>query len=304
MASRFKEAQAMRSGNLAVSTPSSRSRTAGALHQIADFGYLIRIFSCANGALLVYFLAIHQKSPRGWCLIAAATAFCSIGCAFSFNDAMDVIEDKENSPSRPVAAGRISQRAAFCTYGVLASSAVVLGFALRSMAALYISIAMISLVSVYSTLIKPMWPVKTVYIAAVVCLLPALAWTGSPHLFRSKHLILFVVLFLWALMKEILADIRDLMGDTHSGLMTLPRKLGKKWSARLIFAMNVCLWCCVIISIRDRTASGLFVFASIAALHTAWLTVCMNSASPERLRFYLRFQVCLSAIGLIYVVIH
>jgi 4-hydroxybenzoate polyprenyltransferase len=278
---------------------SSRPRLEKAFSHLVDYAYLVRIFSCINGALLVYLLSTHQHSPQSWDLVAAAAAFCAIGCAFSLNDAIDLAEDQKNSPSRPVASGRITKREAFVAYGVLALSTIILALILRSTIALGIAIAMIVFASAYSVAIKPLWPIKTVTTALVISLLPVLAWSHAPHVLRARHVLLTVIFFLWSWQKEVLADVRDLEGDINSGLMTLPRWLRKRRTMGLIIFTNATLWSAAFIAFSNYSLRWFFVFAFGTILHTTWLMLCIVPTSPERARFYLRFQIGISAIGLI-----
>jgi 4-hydroxybenzoate polyprenyltransferase len=286
-----------------IPTRSVRERLAShntflkAFFYVVDCCYLIRVFSCFNGAFLVWCLASTQTSPAFWRIRVAIISFCALGSAFSLNDALDIEEDQINSAKRPVAAGRISRKVALSIYSLLGVIGVYFGLTLHSFSGSCIAIVMVALASFYSFVVKPLWPLKTFVAAVMVTSLPILAWSSNSPLFIHRKMGFAVILFFWSWEKELLADIRDLAGDARSGLMTLPRRIGPRLTLFLIVTLNLSLWLSIYASIRPDHLAFICLIG-LALLHTAILLVCIAISSPQWLRRYLRVQIAVTSLGL------
>jgi 4-hydroxybenzoate polyprenyltransferase len=258
----------------------------------------MRVFSSANGALLVYWLARRAGAADPWrCLLVALASFCAIAAAFSLNDATDAQEDRVNNATRPVAAGKISVRAAIAVYIVLAVLALLSGIALRSTIGFLTVAAMISSVSLYSLKIKTLWAAKNILIAGTVSMLPILAWSTAPALSTPLRESIVAMLFLWALEKEVLGDIRDLAGDTGVGLKTLPRQIGRLPTALFVAGINVSMWC-ILLLVTQPPPVERWMLLAFAAIHTIAVTACAAVRNPLWVKTYLRIQVALTVTGL------
>lgn len=268
-----------------------------------QYSYLMRVFASTNGALLVYWLARRAGGADPVrCIFAASASFCAIAAAFSLNDATDVREDLINNATRPVAAGNISTRAAITVYMVLAIVALLSGIALRSTLGLLTVAAMLLAVSLYSVKIKPLWAAKNIFIAGTVSMLPILAWSSAPTLLTLDREVAVAMLFLWSLEKEVLADIRDLQGDTCSGLRTLARRMGRLPTTLLVGVINVTIWGIFLTTRLYAMAGHLHILLWLASIQTAVVLLCAAVQNPFWVRTYLRVQVVLTVAALVLLV--
>jgi 4-hydroxybenzoate polyprenyltransferase len=140
------------------------------------------------------------------------------------NDIYDQSGDRVNHPDRPLVSGKISEKEAWITVGVLSTVYGVLGLALPRVAAPYWIGAWV-LIMAYTPVLKNICFVKNLACAATIgAAVPFIGLSAtSPNVISRSGLwgrARFV--FAGSLYCEVLMDILDKGGDAMAGIRTLP----------------------------------------------------------------------------------
>jgi 4-hydroxybenzoate polyprenyltransferase len=135
------------------------------------------------------------------------------------NDIYDQPGDRVNHPDRPLVSGKISEKEAWITVGVLSTVYGVLGLALPRVVAPYWIGAWV-LIMAYTPVLKNICFVKNLACAATIAAtVPFIGLSASSHVplwARARFV------FAGSLYCEVLMDILDKGGDAMAGIRTLP----------------------------------------------------------------------------------
>jgi len=211
---------------------------------------LTRIYTAVVAGVVAYALGGEVEASIALALLLAG--------AFAFNDVYDRDADAINVPKRPIPSGVLSVRAALgiaiaCAVGALAAA-----IATKSMRVIVLTCALIALLFAYSLLLKRITFVKNLVMALVGASVPLF---GN---LQARELAILIGLFI--LQKEIVADAYDRDGDARVGLRTLPVIFGIRTTMIFIVAINVAF---LVMSRGPLMAVGVINIA--AAIATAWL---------------------------------
>lgn len=172
------------------------------------------------GYTLILYYALGGRMAGRWLEAATTTgALALVLCgAYALNDAVDLEVDRVNAPGRPVAAGRISRRAAATLAGALMASGLLLGTSGTLGFSLTLTVVTAGLVA-YDLASKRLGAAKQLAVAALmVSLYPlAFAQSGGPSGPRAASLFVFPAwLFVTSFAYETLKDLRDAEGDLRA----------------------------------------------------------------------------------------
>lgn len=202
---------------------------------------LIRIINCFMAALGVWVGA--RLTPAEWALydttMAALAAFLVCAGGNIVNDLIDIEIDRINRPDRVLVRGALSRgyavglAIAISTFGIVVAATV-------NWAVTTVVIVAIALLMVYNFYLK-----KTVLAGnSLVALLGALTFiTGGlaadiEATWRLPGPIIPAVFaFLFHLVREIVKDVEDILGDSRQGVVTLPQVLGLRSALGLALAL-------------------------------------------------------------------
>jgi geranylgeranylglycerol-phosphate geranylgeranyltransferase len=193
-------------------------------------------------------------------LVAAISGFLITGGGNALNDYFDREIDKINKPNRPIPSGRLSGEGAFafstvvffmglvlvyhvnivCLDIALFNTAILLGYARYSKKMLLLAnlevAYLVSSVFLFGAFVVAVEGLKlTVSIGA-----PPYGFYGLlPIAIAQKRMIVVsICAFLVALSLEVTKDMEDVKGDSSAGALTLPIKIGEKWS-KLVSVFSV-----------------------------------------------------------------
>jgi len=178
--------------------------------------------------------------------------------AFAFNDVYDRDADAINVPTRPIPSGVLSIRAALAIAIACDAGALAAAIATQSMRVIALTCALIALMFVYSLFLKRITFVKNLAMALVGASVPLF---GSLH---ARELAILIGLFI--LQKEIIADTYDRDGDARVGLRTLPVIFGIRATMIIVASINAAF---LMMSRGPMIAVG--AINIVAAIATAWL---------------------------------
>jgi geranylgeranylglycerol-phosphate geranylgeranyltransferase len=166
-------------------------------------------------------------------IIVFLSVFMITGSGNAINDYFDFEIDRVNRPDRPIPSGRISRNTALVISITLSGIGIALSYWLGPIC-LFLAVVNSILLYFYASTFK-----RTVLMGNIV-----IAYlSGSTFLFGGaldifegtgikSTIMLFFLAGLATLSREIVKDIQDMEGDSKSGAVTLPVKIGKTGAAR------------------------------------------------------------------------
>eukprot|EP00245_Coleochaete_scutata_P005542 TRINITY_DN19189_c0_g1_i1.p1 TRINITY_DN19189_c0_g1~~TRINITY_DN19189_c0_g1_i1.p1 ORF type:complete len:420 (-),score=47.40 TRINITY_DN19189_c0_g1_i1:919-2178(-) len=173
-------------------------------------------------------------SPSVW-LVALLSGTIAVASMLA-NDVFDFRSgvDRINGPDKPLVSGRVhpddAELAAGCMY-----AAVVLGCCCLPSLPLRLLIGGATVITyIYTPFLKRITVIKNITVAAIISssvLAGALVAGGGAGLERAAPVSLF--LFLSVVMREILMDIGDIVGDKAAGIKTLAVRFGRSGAATI-----------------------------------------------------------------------
>jgi len=199
---------------------------------LRDWARLLRVTNVALAVLATELGFEAVPGPSSWRLHAGALFALAllVAAANVHNDLVDVEIDRLNRPTRPLASGALSRRAA-----TFAAVLLYAGFVLVSVWLGFPQSCLLAAMGVstwaYNTRLKHM-PLSGNVCVALLCALAVYfaefpAW---PH-----HTVPAIgVAFLITLTRELLKDIEDIPGDRAAGARTLPIVLGVDAALRTV----------------------------------------------------------------------
>jgi 4-hydroxybenzoate polyprenyltransferase len=215
-----------------------------ALTKIAKFVTSTSLLLAVDGPLIVLFGYFLYGVQIEFVLLVAASL--SVFAVYSLNKATDKIEDSIN---RPETASKSKKYYVVPSVAAIVVS-LVLGITVNLLA---VAILMAPLVIglLYSVKISGSLP-RLKEITGVKSLMVAFSWSlyGAflPLVMQpagfDKIFLVFVYIFIQVFVNTILFDFLDMKGDLASGTRTLPIKLGRNRTKKLLFLSNsvLCLW--------------------------------------------------------------
>ena len=158
--------------------------------------------------------------------------------AFAVNDYFDIKVDRENKKKRPLVTGEL--KASDAAYTTAITMAIgVLGSVFINVYCLWIAIIFGILSLLYSYKLKELPLIGNSYVAFSMAI-PFIFgdYVVSKVLFPQIALI-FALVFISGLAREIHGTVRDFRGDSKRGVFTLPKIIGQRNSAYLGFVLYV-----------------------------------------------------------------
>jgi len=192
-------------------------------------------FAAVVGTLIAY-LALPESLKIQLTyepIIVFLSVFMITGAGNAINDYFDFKIDRVNRPDRPIPSGRISRNTAQVISITLFGIGIALSYWLGSIC-LFLAVLNSILLYLYASTFK-----RTVLIGNIVIAYlsgSTFLFGGALDIFEGTGIKSTVILFLLAglatLAREIVKDIQDMEGDSKSGIVTLPIRIGKTGAAR------------------------------------------------------------------------
>ena len=266
---------------------SERRGLIGALPaRLRPFASLMRL-DRPIGTWLLYWpcawsVALAGVSGR-WSLFAwlalGAFAMRSAGCVY--NDIVDRDLDRtvERTRLRPLASGRVSQRAAWLLTGGLCLVGLLVLVQLNRLAAL-IALASIVPVAVYPYMKRVTWWPQA-WLGLVFSWGALLGWPAVTGSFALPALLLWLGSVAWVVGYDTLYAIQDIEDDALVGIKSSARRLGRHapLGVAICYALALLLWGAAIWAVRPDWIA--LVALVPAALHLANQALRADPADPE-----------------------
>lgn len=279
------------------------------MKRLGPFLSLIRLPNCLMAALGVAVgrFLLPQNGPGREHLYAMAAAFFVCGFGNAVNDVLDMEADRINHPRRPLPSGRLSRREAGLMGVMFALAAIVLALPLNALGRIIVAGALI-LVTWYNLALKhtAFWGNLSVSLLAACTFILGGAEQGVGEVLRLPGpLIAATLAFLMHLMREIVKDIEDRIGDAVAGGRTAAVTYGVRWAVAAVWPVFIFLTAGIIgihiIGWFNRVYLALAVI--LIVIPSAALLVWM-SLKPDRFRcrsvsVILKVQMAVGIIGLV-----
>jgi 4-hydroxybenzoate polyprenyltransferase len=205
------------------------------------YAALTRLYSVIPLSLLAYgvgMMAGASSQPR---IAAAAIAIaCALAGGYAYNDLRDQPRDRVNRPARPLVSGRISTRQAQWFVVLAFTVSLIAAAATASPLTIAFIAVLIGCLCLYSDLIKRVAGLKNAFVGAWCGVLP---WGASIDSVTAAAILPAIVLIgLFVMQKEMVADVYDGDGDAAAGVLTLPVIFGRRAALMIVLALNLLLW--------------------------------------------------------------
>jgi len=201
---------------------------------IRPLNFLITFFSVIVAAII----CSPDKFPGLNVFLAALAASLVMASGNVINDIYDIGIDKINKPLRPLPSGNITIKEAYALYFIFIVTSIFIS-ALVNEKALAIVLISILLLFIYSKYLKRIPLVGNVTVAFLTGLV--FIFGGVVVENPSAAIIPAMFAFLINLIREIVKDMEDVEGDTKSGVVTFPVKLGSQKSKIFISLITISL---------------------------------------------------------------
>jgi geranylgeranylglycerol-phosphate geranylgeranyltransferase len=266
------------------------------------FLWLIRLVpsSVASLAVLAGFRLSADAPKTGALVLAVGSTFLITSGGFAWNEYCDRETDVLNLPYRPLPSGILSPRQALLFAAMALTGGEMLAFGLGLKGVVYYTIAALSLLA-YTPLVKPLPGVKNVYVAAYCASLLMFGGYLGGNISRTVAPALVAIPCVTA--REMLMDIRDIVGDKCFGYCTLPVLLGSRPS-RLVAAVLLGLAAALQASLLSGLTRGYLGEAALLASLVCFAVVASmmafrSSLSTTSLTAYVRMLMVGILLGVV-----
>lgn len=240
------------------------STIASIFSYVVGFLYLARVIpSCIIG-LAVFLPSIYKgDSYRDAFFYSLPFILAAVG-GYALNDYSDAEKDQVNKPYRAIPSGRLSQTAVLRVSLICLSAAFFFAifFAKTNIEEILYLLTIIGVAS-YNLFVKHLSLSKT-FVTSVVSSFPLLFSVVAFH-YPKTYLLLPAATVCFILGREWLMDIRDVLGDSQSNIVTIPMVIGKELTAKLGFLFQF-LSVVLLVPIALYTQSYLSYFLLLSIL--------------------------------------
>jgi len=191
-------------------------------------------------SVVVVAILISQTESTDFYVILFASIAASLVTAAGniVNDIFDIDTDKISHQDRVLVLGKISPKEAWAEYIILNSISIIISVSL-SVKLMVIVLATIILLYIYSSTLKKLPLIGNLTIAFLTGL--AFIYGGYAADKPMSAIVPAVFAFLINLIREIVKDMQDIVGDKSSGVITFPIKFGFQKSKILILIITFSL---------------------------------------------------------------
>ena len=257
----------------------------------------------------------------GFSLLVIAT-LCIAAAGNIINDIYDIDTDLINKPDKVIVGKTISEPKAFNLFLLLTIIGVCIGFYLSnlivktSFSAIFIFTS--ALLYVYSTTLKQTILIGNITVSILVAmsiiiiglfdLLPVITPQNQQAQLTAFKIVLNYALFAFMinLLREIIKDIEDIVGDTKAEMRTLPVVIGKVQATKILFGLSfiplfAVTYYVITYLYKQQIAVGYFLLFIIAPLlyFTIKIFSAKNNEELHHLSNILKFIMLMGVLSLL-----
>ena len=245
------------------------------------------------GSLRTYYPFLLFGAVINWNLLLAS--FFVIFAVYCMNNLTDKNEDEVNSPEK---ASFVNNNKKTLTLAVGSSYiiAIILGL-LDNIYAVFILLVPLFAGIVYSIQVSPKLPrLKDIF--AVKNIIIALSWAiattfipaiNTPNISWAIIIPTFYFFFVKSFVNSVVCDIRDIEGDTASGIITLPVGIGKEKTKKILSVLTFSIMPVISILLLCGLSFGYFITMAFSMINSYWHINYVSNA--ENISKYMSFLV-------------
>ena len=211
------------------------------MNNILAYFNIIRPLNVVAGSLtiLVSSLIIKYNGPMNIVIFATlVVAFYTVG-ANTLNDYLDYKIDKINRPDRPITSGRILRKHALIISILAFIIGTIIAIQLNTNSQLVSIGISLPLIIAYNIKLKKLPLIGNIVVAIVLAL--SFIYAGLAFSNPSPLILPAVLAFGLTLIREIVKDMADIIGDKSVGLKTFPIIFGENKTINLCVGLSVLL---------------------------------------------------------------
>lgn len=256
----------------------------------AIFSFLKPLPFIGIGLIFVMHAAIATKALRmpfaNWKQILLGGISCGLlaSAAHALNDISDIGIDKINKPFRPLPAGRLSIRQAWCI--VVSLYLVVASLALMVQRRVMLLISVMALLTILYSL-PPFYFKRNLFFSnATLALFRGLlivlaGWASVATLRHAQPWFMGLISFLFLLGAATTKDILDVAGDRMYLCKTLPAKMGIERTRRIITPFLITPFCLLPLGVYSKILLPTTLPVTCLALY-GWYIVMLIKKNPQQ----------------------
>lgn len=245
------------------------------------------------GSLRTYYPFLLFGAVINWNLLLAS--FFVIFAVYCMNNLTDKNEDEVNSPEK---ASFVDNNKKTLTLAVGSSYiiAIILGL-LDNIYAVFILLVPLFAGIVYSIQVSPRLPrLKDIF--AVKNIIIALSWAiattfipaiNTPNISWAIIIPIFYFFFVKSFVNSVVCDIRDIEGDTASGIITIPVGIGKEKTKKILSVLTFSIMPVISILLFCGLSFGYFITMAFSMINSYWHINYVSNA--ENISKYMSFLV-------------
>jgi len=245
------------------------------------------LFSAICGSLRTYYSFLLFESLIKWDLLLAT--FLVIFAVYCMNNLTDKEEDEVNSLEK---ANFVSGNEKILGFAVFSSyfTSIILGI-LESIFAVFILLFPLFAGIIYSIRISPKIPrLKDIF--AVKNIIIALSWavgtTFLPLVNSNEMPVIFIIsifyfFFVKSFVNSVVCDIRDIEGDRENDIITIPVRIGKLKTKKLLLVLTFSIMPIISILLVYGLTIGYFITLTFSMINSYWhINYVCNSSTISK----------------------
>lgn len=211
------------------------------MNNILAYFYIIRPLNVVVGSLTILVSSLIAKYNGPMNIVIFATlvvAFYTVG-ANTLNDYLDYKIDKINRPDRPITSGRILRKHALIVSILAFIIGTIIALQLNTNSQLVSIGISLPLVIAYNIKLKKLPLIGNIVVAIVLAL--SFIYAGLAFSNLGPLILPAVLAFGLTLIRELVKDMADIIGDKSVGLKTFPIIFGENKTINLCVGLSVLL---------------------------------------------------------------
>lgn len=225
--------------------------------------FIVFVQFLMSQSVIAPILEMHKLSPMTptWvlCGIVLATVLVAAG-GYVINDYFDMKIDRINRPEKVVVGTEITQKTAMIFYQILTGLGALIGFAtaiyLKNFTLAFIFVVVPGMLWFYSSTYKRQLLIGNLIVALSVGLVPLLPLIVETSLLTNYYGDLIketpiialiykwicgfsLFAFAWTIIREIIKDAEDRVGDAEMECRTVPIVCGEKWTKIVVISLII-----------------------------------------------------------------
>jgi len=252
------------------------------LGSIVGLIILTRVFTSLAVGVVIFLPSIRGGFSGLDSLFFSIPFVLAASGGFAFNDYFDAARDTISKPLRAIPSGRLSRKTALTVACILLTlAAFSITVSSPGLFGSLIQCATVGGVLLYNCIVKKFAWAKGLF-TSLLCVSP-LVFDVYEFGYASIYWLMPVGTYMFIFGREIWMDMLDTVGDSATGLRTMPILIGVGWS-NLLSLISMLIGCLIVVSLGLITRKPFDMFLSCAVLGTVLVLIVFWLVSSEHSR--------------------